>query len=129
MMVPNQHQLSETGPPQALVADKTNELTAICQLPNCLELESGVVSIDALDYQTDIAQSIADGTAGTCWPRDNQSGLHANLQRDFVYLARPHWWRPGPSCWCYGRRWPRGGYVNGSSGVICSMDSNPERWF
>ena len=65
--------------------DKSNELTAIRQLPVDLESKGRVMSIDASGCQTDIAQRITDG--GNWYllaAKDNKS----DLQRDFAYLDR-----------------------------------------
>ena len=70
---------------QTAVPEKRGELTAIRQLLVDLELEGRVVSIDALACQTDIAQRIAEeGGWYLLAVKDNQSDLHAHLQRDFA---------------------------------------------
>ena len=62
---------------------------AIRQLLADLDLAGRVVSIDALACQTDIAQRIAEeGGWYLLAVKDNQSDLHAHLQRDFAYLDR-----------------------------------------
>ncbi|MCY4521923.1 MAG: ISAs1 family transposase [Caldilineaceae bacterium] len=74
---------------QTAVPDKGNELTALRQLLPELELEGRVVSIDAAGCRKDIACTIA--AAGGWYllaVKDNESRLHAHLQRDFAYLDR-----------------------------------------
>ena len=74
---------------QTAVPEKRGELTAIRQLLADLDLEGRVVSIDALACQTDIAQRIAEeGGWYLLAVKDNQSDLHAHLQRDFACLDR-----------------------------------------
>ena len=73
---------------QTAVLDKSNELTAIHQLLVDLELKGRVVSINALGCQTDIAETIAEGGGYLLAVKDNQSDLHAHLERDFAYLER-----------------------------------------
>ena len=71
---------------QAAVSEKSNALTAICQRLADLDLEGRVVSIDALAYQTDIAQRITEeGGWYLLAVKDNQSNLHAHLQRAFGF--------------------------------------------
>jgi hypothetical protein len=46
---------------QVAVGDKTNEITAIPQLLDLLDLEGAIVSIDAMGCQKEIARKIVDG--------------------------------------------------------------------
>ena len=74
---------------QTAVPDKGNELTALRPLLPELELEGRVVSLDAAGCRKDIARTMA--AAGGWYllaVKDNESHLHAHLQRDFAYLDR-----------------------------------------
>ena len=69
--------------------DQGNELTALRQLLSALELKDRVVTIDAMGCRTDVARTMADAHGWYLLAvKDNESGLHANLQRDFAYLDR-----------------------------------------
>ena len=68
------------------VSEKSNALSAIRQRLADLDLKGRVVSINALAYQTDIAQRIAEeGVWYLLVVKDNQSNLHAHLQRAFGF--------------------------------------------
>lgn len=51
---------------QAKVKNKSNEITAITELIKVLELSGCIVTIDALETQTKIAQLIQDNGADYC---------------------------------------------------------------
>ena len=71
---------------QTAVPEKSNALTTIRQRLADLDLEGRVVSIDALAHQTDIAQRITEeGGWYLLAVKDNQSNLHAHLQRAFGF--------------------------------------------
>ena len=53
---------------QVATAAKSNEITAIPELIQLLDLEGAVVTIDAMGCQKDIATEIVQAGASTCWP-------------------------------------------------------------
>ena len=74
---------------QTAMPDTSNALTAIRQRLPKRERENRVVSINVLDCQTDIAQTIVERKGWYLLAvKDNQSDLHAHRQRDFAYLDR-----------------------------------------
>ena len=59
---------------QCKVANKSNEITAIPELLQLLELHGAVVTIDAMGCQRTIAAQIIDQNRGLCiWP-ERKSG-------------------------------------------------------
>ena len=69
---------------------KSNEITAIPDLLELLELKGALVTIDAMGCQTAIAQQIVDqGGDYLLAVKDNQPTLHADLQ-DFFASAKAH---------------------------------------
>jgi predicted transposase YbfD/YdcC len=53
---------------QVKTDEKSNEITAIPQLLELLELHGCIVTIDAMGTQKEIAQSICEGGRSMCWP-------------------------------------------------------------
>lgn len=53
---------------QVVVDEKSNEITAIPKLLEMLELSGGLVTIDSMGCQTEIARVILDAGTTTCWP-------------------------------------------------------------
>jgi DDE_Tnp_1-associated/Transposase DDE domain len=53
---------------QVAVAEKSNEITAIPELLDLLELDGAVVTIDAMGCQTEIAGKILEKRPTMCWP-------------------------------------------------------------
>ena len=47
--------------------EKSNEITAIPQLLEMLDLHGCIITIDAMGGQREIAQQITDGGPITCW--------------------------------------------------------------
>ena len=69
---------------QEAVADKSNEITAIPELLQLLELKGAIVTIDAMGCQKEIAEQIAAaGGDFVLAVKDNQPKLHAALQQHF----------------------------------------------
>jgi predicted transposase YbfD/YdcC len=67
---------------QQAVADKSNEITAIPDLLNLLDLEGAVVSADAIGCQKAIAQTIIDGQADYVLAlKENHPTLYEDVQR------------------------------------------------
>lgn len=65
---------------QTKVNEKSNEITAIPQLLNLLDISGCVVTLDALGTQTNIAQRILDAHADYILPvKDNQSTLYEDM--------------------------------------------------
>ena len=63
---------------QLATEEKSNEITAIPQLCEQIELKGSIVSIDALGCQTQIAAKIVDGRGDYCLAlKGNQGNLHA----------------------------------------------------
>jgi predicted transposase YbfD/YdcC len=69
---------------QVVVDEKSNEITAIPQLLEILELSGALVTIDAMGCQTDIAQKIVATGADYCLAvKGNQPTLHEGLVKFF----------------------------------------------
>jgi predicted transposase YbfD/YdcC len=69
---------------QVAVDAKSNEITAIPQLLQILELHGAIVTIDAMGCQKEIAHQIVEGGGDYVLAvKDNQPTLHAELQRHF----------------------------------------------
>lgn len=72
---------------QVAVADKSNEITAIPQLLELLELKGAIVSIDAMGCQKEIAAKIVDAQADYVLAvKDNQPKLAAAIAGFFTTL-------------------------------------------
>jgi predicted transposase YbfD/YdcC len=72
---------------QEKVDDKTNEITVIPALIELLELEGGIVTIDAMGCQTNIAQTIIDQQADYVLAvKDNQPTLWKDLADSFEHI-------------------------------------------
>src|SRR4051794_13368741 len=70
---------------QVAVADKSNEITAIPQLLQLLELHGALVSIDAIGCQKEIARQIITGGGDYLLAvKDNQPTLHADVAACFA---------------------------------------------
>lgn len=70
---------------QVAVDDKSNEITAIPQLLEMLELSGAIVSIDAMGCQKEIAQDIVDGGGDYVLAvKDNQPTLYDAVESFFV---------------------------------------------
>ena len=70
------------------VTDKSNEITAIPRLLEALEISGGIVTIDAMGCQTDIAQAISARDADYVLAlKDNQGQLYEDVQLLFNDLA------------------------------------------
>jgi predicted transposase YbfD/YdcC len=66
---------------QLKVDDKTNEITAIPQLLEMLQLKEATVTIDAMGCQRDIAQNIIDQGGHYIFAlKGNQSSLQEDVQ-------------------------------------------------
>ncbi len=80
---------------QRKVDDKSNEITAIPELLDLLEIAGCIVTIDAIGCQTKIAQKIIDKQADYVLPvKENQPQLYATLQQLFedpVEMKRVPW--------------------------------------
>lgn len=73
---------------QVKTAEKSNEITAIPDLLDYLELEDCVVSIDAMGCQREIATKIRDKKADYLLAlKDNQKNFHEAVQSSFENLA------------------------------------------
>ena len=71
---------------QVKVDDKSNEITAIPQLLDLLEIAGCIVTIDAMGCQKEIANKIVDkGADYVLALKGNQGGLHKNVQELFSY--------------------------------------------
>ncbi len=70
---------------QVVTNEKSNEITAIPDLLEMLEIQGCLVTIDALGCQVDIAQKILDREADYVLAvKGNQRTLHENIQRFFA---------------------------------------------
>ena len=75
---------------QVRTEEKSNEITAIPQLLNLLDLQGCIVTIDAMGCQREIAQQIVDGGADYLLAvKENQRQLHEGI-RDLFEGPR-HW--------------------------------------
>src|SRR3954453_5166107 len=73
---------------QVAVAAKSNEITAIPELLELLDLKKKIVTIDAMGCQKDIARDIVEGGGDYVLSvKDNQPTLHAEIQRAFATTA------------------------------------------
>jgi predicted transposase YbfD/YdcC len=73
---------------QVAVAAKSNEITAIPELLELLDLKKKIVTIDAMGCQKDIAKVIVDaGGDYVLSVKDNQPTLHAEMQTAFATTA------------------------------------------
>ena len=69
---------------QEAIDEKSNEITAIPALVERIDLEGALVSIDAMECNPDIAQSILDAKADYFLAvKDNQPTLHAEIRSYF----------------------------------------------
>src|SRR5512133_2680036 len=77
---------------QRKVDSKTNEITAIPELLEALELAGCIVTIDAMGCQKDIASKIVDRKADYILAvKENQEHLHEDIQYLFdLYLKEPN---------------------------------------
>lgn len=77
---------------QRVVDSKSNEITALPQLLDILELSGCIVTIDAIGCQTAIAERIIDKQADYVLPvKENQGRLHEALRRLFDDPAEMRW--------------------------------------
>jgi len=75
---------------QVAVAAKSNEITAMPQLLELLDLHEKIVTTDAMGCQKEIAQTIVAGGGDYILAvKDNQPTLHAELQAAFAQAAPP----------------------------------------
>ena len=73
---------------QVKTAEKSNEITAIPQLLQMLELKGCIVTIDAMGCQKEIAQGILDRGAGYMLAlKENQGQLYADVRDLFQGAA------------------------------------------
>ena len=81
-MVLGQHKVDETS----------NEITAIPELLALLDLTGCVVTVDAIDSQTDLAQQIVSAKAAYILPvKANQGTLYAQIQLLFAGLEHDNY--------------------------------------
>jgi predicted transposase YbfD/YdcC len=74
---------------QVKTEEKSNEITAIPQLLNLLEIKGCLVTIDAMGCQKQIAKQIVDGKADYLIAvKDNQPTLRADVESIFAKLRR-----------------------------------------
>jgi predicted transposase YbfD/YdcC len=75
---------------QVAVDAKANEITAIPQLLDLLDLQDKIVTIDAMGCQKEIAQTIVEGGgAYVLAVKANQPTLHTELQAAFAQAPAP----------------------------------------
>ena len=73
---------------QVAVDEKSNEITAIPELLELLDLKGALVTIDAMGCQKAIAQKIIDqGGDYILTVKDNQEHLHADIQQALIQAA------------------------------------------
>lgn len=77
---------------QVATDDKSNEITAIPQLLEQLDLTDAIVTIDAMGCQKDIVQDISDGGGDfVIAVKDNQPKLHAAIMAFFQEQIERDW--------------------------------------
>jgi predicted transposase YbfD/YdcC len=75
---------------QVAVDTKSNEITALPQLLELLDLRAKIVTTDAMGCQKEIAQTIVDGGGDYILAvKANQPTLHAEIQEAFVQAPAP----------------------------------------
>jgi len=75
---------------QVAVEAKSNEITAIPQLLELLDLRQKIVTIDAMGCQKEIARTIVEGGGDFILStKDNQPTLHAEIQAAFAAVKTP----------------------------------------
>lgn len=75
---------------QVAVDKKSNEITALPQLLELLDLQDKIVTIDAMGCQTELAQAIVDGGGDYVLAvKGNQPTLHAEIQEAFAQAPAP----------------------------------------
>jgi predicted transposase YbfD/YdcC len=80
---------------QIAVAEKSNEITAIPQLLELLDIEGDTVTIDAMGCQKDIAKIIvAKGADYVLAVKDNQPTLHTAIHEAFIQFAEDDYLEP-----------------------------------
>lgn len=80
---------------QLAVDQKSNEITAIPQLLELLDIEGDTVTIDAMGCQKEIAKTIVDKKANyVLQVKDNQPTLHVALGAAFIGLADDDYTEP-----------------------------------
>lgn len=73
---------------QVAVAEKSNEITAIPELLDLLEIHGALVTIDAMGCQKTIAQKVLDGGADYLLTvKDNQERLAADIHQALIAAA------------------------------------------
>ena len=71
-------------PGEILCDEKSNELTAIPELLEMINVEKAVVTVDAMGTQTEIAEKITAQKADYCLAlKENQSGIHDDIRLYF----------------------------------------------
>jgi predicted transposase YbfD/YdcC len=79
------------------VDEKSNEITAIPQLLEALEIAGCIVTIDAIGCQTDITEKIVErGADYVLGLKENQGNLYADTERLFSDLEDSHY-----SAYCF----------------------------
>jgi len=74
---------------QAFVSDKSNEITAIPELLQMLNLKGAVITIDAMGTQREIAAQIVDGKGDyLLCVKDNQKKLYQEISDHFDFASR-----------------------------------------
>jgi predicted transposase YbfD/YdcC len=80
---------------QVAVDQKSNEITAIPQLLELLDIEGDTVTIDAMGCQKEIAQTIVDKKANfVLQVKDNQPTLHEAISDAFIRFAEDDYTEP-----------------------------------
>jgi predicted transposase YbfD/YdcC len=80
---------------QVAVDQKSNEITAIPQLLELLDIEGDTVTIDAMGCQKEIAKAIVEKKANyVLQVKDNQPTLHAAICEAFIGLAEDDYTEP-----------------------------------
>ena len=127
---------------QARVADKTNEIPALRELLEPLDLDGAVVTAEAMHTQVDTAQWIHDqGGHYLLTVKNNQPGVRRTLKK--LPLKRPEFFSgvraqrvlgPGGECrrlrlpWGCGSPGPRAGGLCSTSGPTPSWPVRRPRW-
>lgn len=80
--------------------EKSNEITAIPELLDLIDIAGDIVTIDAMGCQTDIAAKIRDKEADYVLAlKDNHATLHEDVKEYFAWIEREHPKGEVGDCW------------------------------
>ena len=121
---------------QVFVSEKSNEITAIPELLELLDIEGSVVTIDAIGSQTAIAKKIVDKRGNyALGVKENQKALYDEISGQFEYASKQlHLTEASSGQWSYAKDVEKShGRLSTRQTVVCHnlewMDTSiRERW-